>query len=285
MLSQKSYVRSSLKIVLAVVVLALGVVGNLSFAVQAAPAPSKIIHAQTSIPDNLIKRVGFGPNGEWLILYGTNGYSSDGLAAPVLTNLAKINDANEEIQWMAFGPAGAYLLSSAKSFYSDKLPTDMDAEINRLIAAGNGNDIKFAAFAPTPGTGSATSDPTASGWVIIWGKNGYTEVGLPKSATDEIDKLNTDNKEIKQLTFDSNGEWLIVYGDNGLIWSTGVVQPLVDQLKKLNDAGEVIRQVEFAPDTGAGIGWVVLYGTDKVVGQNLPSGFVDEMKKLDPTLQ
>lgn len=233
--------------------------------------PSLAAPSQT--PDNLIKTVGFGPKGEWLVLYGLNGYASMGLADTVLTNLGKINDAKEEIQWIAFGPDGAWLLSSANSFFYDKLPTELNTELDRLIKAGSGSAIKFVAFAPN------------GGWVVIWGTNGYTANNLPKSAVDAIDKLNADGKEIKQLTFDSTGAWVIVYGTNGLIWSDGAAQGLIDQLKKLNDANETIRQVAFSPDDGSGIGWIVLYGKDQVVGKNLPKTFADKMKELEPTLK
>ena len=175
---------------------------------------------------------------------------------------------------MAFGPDGAWLISSAKTFYFDKLPTGLNTEMDRLIKAGKGTDIKYVAFAPD------------GGWILIWGSNGYTASGLPKSAIAEIRKLNDDSKEIKQLTFDSNGEWVIVYGENGLVWSDDADQGLIDQLKKLNDAGETIRQVAFSPDDGSsGIGWIVLYGKSDVVGKNLPKTFADKMRELDPTLK
>ncbi len=98
--------------------------------------------------------------------------------------------------------------------------------------------------------------------------------------------MNADTKVIKQLTFDSNGEWVIVYGTNGLIWSDKIDQGLIDQLTKLNDAKEDIREVTLTPDDGtSGIGWIVLYGKDRMVGKNLPKTFVDKMKEIDPTVQ
>ena len=219
--------------------------------------------------------MGFGPKGEWVVLNGLNGYASGGLADPVVAKLAAINDAKEEIQWLTFGPDGAWLISSAKSFYYDKLPTDLTTEIDRLIKAGNGNDIKYVAFAPN------------GGWVVIWGSNGFTtSANFNQTAVDQITKLNGDGKVIKQLTFDSNGEWVILYGNNGVIWSDKIDPALIAQLKKINDAGDAIRQVSFTPDDGtSGIGWIALYGVDKTVGDHLPKTFVDALVKIDPKLQ
>ncbi len=260
---------------LATVVVGLLAVGSPSLASHQVPGKTAALQqTATDIPDTLIKHVGFGPTGEWVILYGLNGYSSAGLADPVTTKLSAINDATEEIQWISFGSDGAWLISSATSFYYDKLPADLNAEIDRLIKAGNGNDIKYVAFAPN------------NGWVVIWGTNGFTtSANFNQSAVDEITKLNSDGKVIKQLTFDSNGQWVIVYGNNGLIWSDKVDPALITLLKKINDSGDAIRQVSFSPDDGtSGIGWVVLYGQDKTVGDHLPKAFIDAGVKIDPKL-
>ncbi len=262
------------KFALAAVALAL-MVTTASFS-AAMPVSARTVSAlQTpAVSETAVKQVAFGLNGEWAVLYGLNGYSTSGLADPVLKKLGELNEAGEEIQWMSFGPDGAWLISSAKSFYFDKLPKELQDEIDRLIKAGAGNEIKYVSFAPK------------GGWVVVWGTNGYTVNGVPQTAIDEIKKLNADAKEIKQLTFDSNGEWVIVYGKNGLVWSAGISEKLIAQLKKLNEAGEDIRQVSLTPDDGtSGIGYFILYGKDAFVFSNLPKTFGTELKKIDPSVE
>ncbi len=157
------------KLALVAVLFALVTVGNLNPLLAAQHKTSRsgnIVYFQQA-SDKIVKHTAFGPKGEWLILYGLNGYASNGLADAVLTKLSAVNDAKEEIQWMSFGPDGAWLISTEKSFYFDSLPDEMKTEIDRLIAAGNGSDIKYVAFSPD------------GGWVIIWGSNGYTAKALP----------------------------------------------------------------------------------------------------------
>jgi hypothetical protein len=83
------------------------------------------------------------------------------------------------------------------------------------------------------------------GDVALYGTNGWAAAeGTPQDMTEKLSELNQSDKLIDDIVLTENGNWLILWGNNG-ISSYGTPPGLFAKLEKWNNEGEVITSVTF----------------------------------------
>lgn len=211
--------------------------------------PTDLLARIDSVQQNgqTVKYLAFDPSGDWVMLYGRNRYEHNGaLPAYLLRQLDTLQRYDAELKGLALGADSDVLLWFDKNdfWHSDPprhLPPDL---LDSLYLYHRQNrDIKDVGIAP------------GGGWVILWGRSGYTWAGVHDTLRAHLAQATrTNDALLKQIAFSSNGSWLLLTGQNG--YRFGYID--TDLLKTLQelarDRREIIRV--FMPRPGA---WVVFY--------------------------
>ena len=94
-----------------------------------------------------------------------------------------------------------------------------------------------------------------NGNLAVYGRNGWAGTGIPLSMERELNRLNSNNEFIRDVVLTEQGRWLILYGNNGLLWD-GIPDndPLLSALREYNAMSEIITSVAFN-DYGE---WVII---------------------------
>lgn len=92
-----------------------------------------------------------------------------------------------------------------------------------------------------------------NGDVAINFKNACAWQNVPQTLANALQELSDNGEFIDDVQLTDNGEWLVLYGNNGIHWSN-IPKGLENVLRKANSDGEVITSITFN-DTGA---WIVI---------------------------
>jgi len=195
-----------------------------------------------------IRLVSFTPDGGWIIVSGkqggiVNGYDSKDLPQSILDKLDSLNGNGFEFKDIAFAPDGEWVILYGSNRYaaSKGMSSEVTDKLDSLIK--DSRSLKQVAF---------VSDGS---WIILYNDNRYAASGIPSTITDELKKLNADNWQLNHVSFmappksdatpdDSSSTasagdgWIILYGSNGVIYSEGIPEKLLDRLKDLNSGVE-----------------------------------------------
>ena len=82
----------------------------------------------------------------------------------------------------------------------------------------------------------------------------------------ELADISSKQVEIHDIVFNSDGHWLILYGDIGYSYSY-IPTPLENMLVKLNSEGTAINKAVMLSDTS----WALVYNGNQYTSQSLPS--------------
>lgn len=194
-----------------------------------------------------LKYAAFTAHGDWVLLWGRNGWRSHGAPDSLNAKLHELNDAGYEIQKVVFSHDGGWLvlyetLPGIASWSSRGMSSALTDALHRLD--GLGSTIKHVAF---------TRD---GGWVILYGFNGFVSQGIPESARDKLRALRGEQSPLKHIAFTSDGGWVILWGRNGNSRS-GCPQGAANKLSEFNNAYYDVHSIQFAPDDG----YLILYNT------------------------
>ena len=97
--------------------------------------------------DEDVKQIVFGPEGSWVILWGSNGYSWEKIPASMAERLKALNHSKTEIKSVALAPNGGWVvLSGLNTFWAEAVPEDFSNALQKYQAAGE--EIKQVAFPP-----------------------------------------------------------------------------------------------------------------------------------------
>ena len=72
-----------------------------------------------------------------------------------------------------------------------------------------------------------------NGDLALYGSNGYAIADCPQGLTDAIDRLNDEGEYIDDVQLTENCRWLVLYGDNGIIWNN-IPYSLENKLREFN---------------------------------------------------
>ena len=94
-----------------------------------------------------------------------------------------------------------------------------------------------------------------NGDVAIYGNagSGYSCSGVPEELRSALSKLHNENQFIDDVQLTDNGNWLVLYGLNSMIWS-GVPEDMENALYEVRDDGETVTSVTFNDDGD----WIVI---------------------------
>lgn len=93
-----------------------------------------------------------------------------------------------------------------------------------------------------------------NGDVALYGRCGYAASNIPKGLRDELNKLNSQKAYIDDVQLTERGKWVILYGNNGAIWSAGLPSDFVEKIKEFNRENYIITSLSFN-DKGD---WVII---------------------------
>ena len=245
---------------------------------QQAPAPEKhvIYRAAHVIPyaraTEETRMVVFNHNGGWIVLHGTNGYTSEGISSDVTDQLDQLNSDGKTIQDVAFTSSDEWVILNQHNaaIWSSGVPTDV---INKLKDLNNNSeDIKYIGFMDD------------DSWVILWGDNGWASEGLPDVLNTKLHAINDASEIIRDVAFVPGGtsdnpdtDWVVLSGTNAATWTDGIPSNAVDKIKELNNNGDDIKFIAFQSATS----WVLLSAkNDATYTTDLPADLITELKTL-----
>jgi hypothetical protein len=87
--------------------------------------------------------------------------------------------------------------------------------------------------------------------------------------------LRANGREIRQVAFTPNSEWIILYDRNEARWHAYLPRDLADKIIELNKSGVELRDVAFSPNSG----WVVLYGRNDAAWNGIPQEMSDKINE------
>ena len=104
-----------------------------------------------------------------------------------------------------------------------------------------------------------------------------TEVNkkLMQNLKNELSDISQKKIEIKDIAFNADGHWLIIFGDIGYSYSY-LPTPIEDLLGKLNSEGTQINSSCLLSDTS----WVLFYGDGKYSSVGLPQDIANELSRV-----
>src|SRR5689334_17181929 len=112
-----------------------------------------------------IKEVAFTADGGWLVLYGTDGYTAEGMPTELIDVLDQLNQDKQEIHFVSFTSSGGWVVVSGKPGGVANAANWKDipqTAIDKLKSLNdNGFEFRDIAF---------SSDDE---WVILYGSNRY----------------------------------------------------------------------------------------------------------------
>jgi hypothetical protein len=94
----------------------------------------------------------------------------------------------------------------------------------------------------------------ANGDIAINGGNGYTYNGIPTALLEDIEEIRNDQEIIQDITLTERGEYVVVWGHNGVKFSDNIPTGMYEALKKMNSQKETITSAVFN-DNGD---WIVI---------------------------
>lgn len=103
----------------------------------------------------------------------------------------------------------------------------------------------------------------------------YESAQLLERCKQELLDISSKQVAIHDIVFNTDGHWLILYGDIGYSYSY-IPSPLENMLVKLNSAGTDINKAVLLGDTS----WVLLYDGNKYTSQSLPEGLTFDLESI-----
>ncbi|PSB65370.1 hypothetical protein C7B79_05745 [Chroococcidiopsis cubana CCALA 043] len=95
---------------------------------------------------------------------------------------------------------------------------------------------------------------------------------ISKDLLFKLNHIHNARERIKQVSFSSDGGWVVLYERNGFLYSD-ISNDVIDKLWEFSHAGEEIKQVTFAPN-GA---WVILRNRCDFWQSNLPKRMFNQL--------
>lgn len=83
------------------------------------------------------------------------------------------------------------------------------------------------------------------GNLMLYDKYGCVRNGLPKSLDKLLSQLIKEKRNIKDVVVSESGQWLVLYGDNGCKWSSGIPTGLKNKIREYNRNKERISTAVF----------------------------------------
>jgi hypothetical protein len=191
-----------------------------------------------------VHHVALGGQGEWIALYGRNGYWQYDVPARLVAALDSLRAEDAEFHGVLLASSSDYLVWYDKNGFryrsrGGEMAPDLPDTLARYAAAGR--PVKTVALSP-------------GGFVLLWDYNGYVCRGADNQLLERLRRLNREEVEFHHVAVDRRGNWLLLFGDNHFSWSN-IDRSLLDTLQNLTARGARLRQVAInEPEE-----WVVLY--------------------------
>lgn len=180
-----------------------------------------------------IKCIAFTPEGDWVILFGTNGFHSNNLKLPVCLKLKEIQPKVANFKCIAFTPAGGWVVlwDVNGSWTEGNVPEGAFNKLQETVKQKG--ELRSIAFGPE------------GSWVILVGKDGLWHSGLPKELAEVLEDAIQKQNLIRCVAF-SGSDWICL-ADNGW-WTSNPELPSAKLIAKNVKQGHPLKWISIKPD-------------------------------------
>ncbi len=183
-----------------------------------------------------IKCLAFTPDGDWVILFGTNGFYSNNLKLPVCQKLKELQSKTQNFKSVAFNPTGGWVIlwDVNGSWTEGAIP---DSAFNRMQElAKQGSELRSITFGPN------------GCWIILCDKAGAFYENIPTDLVKVVNNAIEKQIAVRCVAF-SGTDWICLL-DNG--WSTSNPDlPSTTMLTKNFKPGSAPRWIAIKPELPA----------------------------------
>ena len=199
------------------------------------PCDNQLLKMSTN--GEIIEKVDFFPS-NGCIIFTHKRYYAINVPTEILTEMDKLNKANNEIKQVLFLQNSEWLILSDKNKVTFRnIPNSLLEQLQSLV----NKDIEINQISIAPN----------QGWVILYGNNTYQCFSIPNEFENDLIKLqsSTDQK-IRQSVFAPDIGWVILYESKDKYaghYMNGMSNDFIDKINLLKSAGANITQVSFEP--------------------------------------
>ncbi len=207
-----------------------------------------------AMQEKKIDEIGVTPNGEWVVVAGTQVVASAGFPAQPLSKIQTYIAAGKTIDVVAFAPGGGWVVIAENLHWRSMglpRPLLLGQEIEARIAEGR--RIQEIAFAPD-----------GEGWTIV-ADNYMRSESMPQELVDAVQDNEASKRRIQGISVAPNGSW-VLYADQ---WTAIKSAPtgLASVLRNRQMNRDRIAHVRLAPNGGF---VVYTHGTIAQMASNHP---------------
>lgn len=197
--------------------------------------------------NDVLSLIAFAPNGGWVIINGSNGYTTstnNPLRQDFIEELSALNKQGQSIDSIAFTPTGEWVIiynsAGAGIAESQNLPQEVVTALSN-IKAQTGVFIKIS-FSPN------------GGYVITYNRNSYSvSSNISPEIVTYLSTIKKNNGDVNAVAFSPDGGCIIVYDDSDGFYTTqGIPQTLTSAIQNLqkNTPGSYVAHVSFTSSNG-----------------------------------
>ena len=187
----------------------------------------------------IIKSVGLAPKGGWVVLYGQNGYATNGVPQETVQRLRRLHNQRSVLKHIAFTNSGGWVILHDGSYSARNIPASAAQKLSAL--AKRGRSLESITF---------TND---DGWVIVH-DDGCESYGIPQSAAQKIADVLQGKRRVKSVAFTNDNGWIVVY-ERGY-YGFGMPESAEGEIPRLFDKYHDLDAVFFTGNDG----YIILLG-------------------------
>jgi len=182
-----------------------------------------------------LKCIAFTPNGDRVVLFGTNGVWTSNTNLPAVKKLTEQwKDPHADFKCVAFAPSGGWVVLWGRngSWIEGNVPADVSKRIADI--RDRGGTLRSIAFAPN------------GGWVLLCNGAGIYYGGIPRDLVKVLDDAIRNRRIVQCVAFAPNGDWICLADRNW--WTSNLGMPASKLIAADMKRGSWPKWVAFVPD-------------------------------------
>jgi CubicO group peptidase (beta-lactamase class C family) len=155
-----------------------------------------------------LKCFAFSPDGEWIFLFGGNGYYTSNVNLPVCKKIDEVQkDPNCDIKCVAFSPNGSWtiLWNQTGSWTNGNVPDAAFKKISNVV--DHGGTLRSVAYGPN------------GAWVLLYDKTGVAHGNVPQDLAKVLDDCAKKRIAIRCVAF-TGKDWICLA--DGYWWTSNL---------------------------------------------------------------
>lgn len=182
-----------------------------------------------------LKCVAFTPQGDWVFLFGGDGFYTSNLDLPACKKLKELQGQGHDFKCVAFAPGGGWtvLWDQNGNWTEGRIPDDAFKKI--VEVAKNGSTLRSVAFGPN------------GSWVVLFDQSGVWCGGVPADLAKVLDNAVKKGLTVLCVAFTGN-DWICL--TSGGWWTSNLALPAAKLIDKNVKAGYSPKWLAVMPTLG-----------------------------------